>query len=45
MQNLDFDDVNDLFYLLIEHVPIGVALIDRDLRRQYINARHTNMNN
>ena len=45
MQDLAADDVSGLFSLLLDSVPIGVAVIDRDLRLRYINARHAALNN
>ena len=45
MQDLATDDMSSLFALLLDSVPIGVAVIDRDLRLRYINARHAELNN
>ncbi len=45
MQDLVADDLDGLFALLLESVPIGVAVIDRELRLKYINARHAKLNN
>jgi PAS domain S-box-containing protein len=39
------DDLNELFKLLLNSVPIGVAVLDPDLRLRYINARHAAKNN
>ncbi len=45
MQDLPTDDLNGLFALLLDSVPIGVAVIDTELRLKYINARHAKLNN
>lgn len=33
-----------LFQLLLDSIPIGVAVIDRDMQLRYINQRHANLN-
>jgi two-component system, sensor histidine kinase PdtaS len=45
MQDHDLDDLRRLFSLLIDSVPIGVAVIDREMRLQYINERQAKLNN
>ena len=45
MQDHDLEDLRRLFSLLINSVPIGVTVIDRDMRLLYINERHAKINN
>lgn len=45
MESLTQAEVAGLFPLLSEHIPIGVALFDTNLRLRYINQRHAQINN
>lgn len=44
MQDHPTDDVKQLFSLLIDSLPVGIAVIDCDMRLQYINQRHAQAN-
>jgi PAS domain S-box-containing protein len=39
------DDLSGLFAVLLDSVPVGVAVFDRDTRIKYINARQAKLNN
>ncbi|MBX9869202.1 MAG: PAS domain-containing protein, partial [Burkholderiaceae bacterium] len=45
MESLVEDDVTSLLSLVLDSVPIGVALFDADLRLFLINQRHAQINN
>jgi PAS domain S-box-containing protein len=45
LESLAQDDVTSLLALLLESVPIGVALFDTDLRLRFINQRQAQINN
>ncbi|MBC3807438.1 PAS domain S-box protein [Undibacterium seohonense] len=44
MQDISFEDLTTLFSLVLDHVPIGVVILDQDLRLRFINQRHAQNN-
>lgn len=45
MQVLSFDELESLIASLIDHIPIGIVILDRDFRLRFINDRHARNNN
>lgn len=45
MHLLSPEDIQDIFPLILENVPIGVAILDAELRQVCINSRHAALNN
>jgi PAS domain-containing protein len=44
MQDSPLDDLKRLLSLLMDSVPLGVGVIDRDLRLQYVNEQQARLN-
>lgn len=44
MQDIAFEDLTTLFSLVLDQVPIGVVILDQDLRLRFINQRHAQNN-
>lgn len=44
MDYLGGDEIDELFVLLLEAVPIGITIFDHDLRLRYMNERHARIN-
>lgn len=44
MESLTREEATDLCSVLLEHVPMGVALFDTNLRLRFINRRHAQIN-
>ncbi|MBR7801384.1 PAS domain S-box protein [Undibacterium fentianense] len=44
MQHTSFEEMAALFALILDHVPIGVVILDADLRLRFINQRHAQNN-
>ena len=44
MQDQPLDDLKRLIALVMDSVPLGIGVIDRDLRLQYVNAQQARLN-
>lgn len=44
MDYFEREEIDELFALLLESVPIGITIFDHDLRLRYMNQRHARIN-